>query len=196
MGVLYALIRNWWPIWVSRIFGKAQLASATYMGWAHGFADGQKTMGIMALALFAAGKSVDWAHAPAALQFLNTPKFEIATWVKWTCGLAMAIGTYIGGWRIIRTLGHKLVRIKPVHGFAAECTGATILYIAGTLGMPISTTHSITTSIMGVGCARRFSALNYTWVEKILWTWVLTIPAASGIAYLMMQLFLVLGWAR
>lgn len=188
MGVIYALIRNWRPIWMSRIFGKAQIVSATYMGWAHGFADGQKTMGIMALALFAAGKSVDWAHAPEWLLFLQTPKFEIATWVKWVCGLAMAGGTYIGGWRIIHTLGHKLVRIKPVHGFAAECTGASILFVAGSFGMPISTTHSITTSIMGVGMARRFSALNYTWVEKIIWTWILTIPASSGLAYLLMRL--------
>jgi PiT family inorganic phosphate transporter len=166
------------------------------MGWAHGFADGQKTMGIMALALFAAGKSVDWNTAPPFLRFLHTPTFEIATWVKWTCGTAMAVGTYVGGWRIIATLGHKLVRIKPVHGFAAECTGATILFIAGTLGMPISTTHSITTSIMGVGCARRFSALNYTWVEKIIWTWIFTIPATSLIAYLLMRLMLGTGLAR
>ena len=193
MGVIYAVIRSWRPIWVNRIFGKAQLVSATYMGWAHGFADGQKTMGIMALALFAAGKTVDWEHAPSWLMFLHSPKFEIATWVKWVCGIAMAVGTYVGGWRIIHTLGHKLVRIKPVHGFAAECTGASILAVAGTLGMPISTTHSITTSIMGVGCARRFSALNYTWVEKIVWTWILTIPAAGGLAYLLMRLMLALG---
>jgi PiT family inorganic phosphate transporter len=196
MGMLFALIRNWRPVWVNRIFGRAQLASAAYMGWAHGFADGQKTMGIMALALFTGGKSVDWGHVPAALHFLHTPTFEIATWVKWACGLAMAAGTYFGGWRIIHTLGHKLVRIKPVHGFAAECTGATILFVAGSLGMPISTTHSITTSIMGVGCARRFSALNYTLVEKILWTWLFTIPAASGIAYVLMRLMSAVGWDR
>jgi PiT family inorganic phosphate transporter len=193
MGVIYAIIRSWKPVWVNRVFSKLQLASASYMGWAHGFADGQKTMGIMALALFAASKSVDWSHVPGVLQFLRTDKFEIATWVKWVCGLAMAVGTYVGGWRIIATLGHKLVRIKPVQGFAAECTGATILYVAGSLGMPISTTHSITTSIMGVGCAKRFSALNYTWVEKIIWTWILTIPASGGVAYLLMRAMLALG---
>jgi PiT family inorganic phosphate transporter len=166
------------------------------MGWAHGFADGQKTMGIMALALFAAGKSVDWSTVPSWLMFLHTPKFEIAGWVKWACGLTMAIGTYIGGWRIIATLGHKLVRIKPVHGFAAECTGASILAVAGIYGMPISTTHCITTSIMGVGCARRFSALNYTLVERILWTWVFTIPATGIIAYQLMKLMGVMGWDK
>ncbi len=196
MGVLFAIVRHWRPVWVNRIFGKAQLASAAYMGWAHGFADGQKTMGIMALALFAADSSIDWSHTPAGLQFLHTPKFEIATWVKWTCGTAMALGTYFGGWRIIHTLGHKLVRIKPMHGFAAECTGASILFAAGVLGMPISTTHSITTSIMGVGCARRFSALNYTWVEKILWTWLFTIPATGGLAYGLMRAMSAIGWAK
>ena len=195
MGLLFALVRSWRPFWVNRIFGNAQLASATYMGWAHGFADGQKTMGVMALALFAAGKSIDWAAVPPWLQFLHTPTFDIATWVKWSCGIAMAAGTYFGGWRIIRTLGHKLVRIKPIQGFAAECTGATILFVAGTYGMPISTTHAITTSIMGAGCAKRFSALNYPLVEQILWTWLFTIPATAGIAYLFVRLASVLGFS-
>jgi PiT family inorganic phosphate transporter len=164
------------------------------MGWAHGFADGQKTMGIMALALFAASKSVDWEHVPDFLKFLHTPRFEIATWVKWSCGIVMALGTYIGGWRIIHTLGHKLVRIRPIHGFAAECAGATLLAVAGTLGMPISTTHSITTAIMGVGCARRFGALNYTIVERILWTWIFTIPATGAIAYALLRGMAAFGW--
>jgi inorganic phosphate transporter, PiT family len=194
MGIIFAIIRHWRPYWVTRIFGKLQLASSAYMGWAHGFADGQKTMGIMALALFAASKSVDWTRVPDVLSFLHTPKFEIAGWVKWVCGITMALGTYIGGWRIIHTLGHKLVRIKPVHGFAAECTGASLLFVAGRLGMPISTTHVITTSIMGVGCARRFSALNYGWVEKILWTWVLTIPSTAILAYVFMRLMMAGGW--
>jgi PiT family inorganic phosphate transporter len=194
MGILFALTRNWRPVSVNRTFKIAQLFSSTYMGWAHGFADGQKTMGIMALALFAAGKSVDWQHVPSWMQFLYTPKFEIATWVQWVCGFVMAAGTYIGGWRIIQTLGHKLVRMKPIHGFAAECTGATILFVAGKLGMPVSTTHAITTSIMGVGCARRFSALNYTLVERILWAWVLTIPISGIIAYGLVQLFRLMGW--
>jgi PiT family inorganic phosphate transporter len=108
----------------------------------------------------------------------------------------MALGTYIGGWRIIHTLGHRLVRMKPINGFAAECTAATILFTAGVFGMPISTTHCITTSIMGVGCARRFSALNYTWVERILWTWLFTIPATGGIAYALMRLMSAMGWDR
>jgi PiT family inorganic phosphate transporter len=194
MGLLFAIIRSWRPVTVNRTFGRAQILSASYMGWAHGFADGQKTMGVMALALFAASKSVDWTHVPAMFQFLHTPKFEIATWVKYACGIVMALGTYIGGWRIIATLGHKLVKIRPIHGFAAECAGATLLAVAGNLGMPISTTHSITTAIMGVGCARRFGALNYMIVERILWTWIFTIPATGVIAYLLLRGVTAAGW--
>ncbi|MDB6152466.1 MAG: phosphate transporter, partial [Chthoniobacteraceae bacterium] len=193
MGLLFVIIRNWRPLTVNRTFGRAQILSASYMGWAHGFADGQKTMGIMALALFAANKSIDWEQVPAFLQFLHTPKFEIAGWVKWACGIVMALGTYLGGWRIIQTLGHKLVRIRPIHGFAAECAGATILAVAGFLGMPVSTTHAITTAIMGVGCARRFGALNYTLVERILWTWIFTIPATGVLAYGLLRLMVAAG---
>ncbi len=104
------------------------------------------------------------------------------------------MGTYIGGWRIIRTLGHKLVRLKPVHGFAAEGTAATLLVVTGKLGMPISTTHSITTAIMGVGAARRFSAVDWNLVERIVWTWILTIPATALLAYALMWLAVALGW--
>ena len=194
MGLLFIIIRSWKPIWVNRIFGKAQLVSAAYMGWAHGFADGQKTMGIMALACFAATKAGDLENAPAWMSFMKTPTFEIATWVKWCCALAMAAGTYIGGWKIIATLGHKLVKLKPVNGFAAEATGATLLLVAGKLGMPISTTHAITTAIMGVGVAKRFSSLNLVIIERILWTWVFTIPATGLLAWSFVRLCQMLHW--
>jgi len=105
----------------------------TWLG-RHGFADGQKTMGIMALAVFSATRAGHLDHLPPWLQFLHTPKFEIATWGKMSCGLAMAMGTYIGGWKIIKTLGQKLVTLKPVNGFAAETTGATILLLTGDPG--------------------------------------------------------------
>ena len=95
----------------------------------------------------------------------------------------MAAGTAAGGWKIIKTMGHKMVKLQPVNGFAAETTAATVLYITGTLGMPVSTTHAITTSIMGVGCAKRFSALKLGVVERILWAWVLTLPATGGLAF-------------
>src|SRR5207253_9303416 len=162
---------------------KSHTGFATYMGWAHGLADGQKTMGVMALACYVATKNGDLKALPGWLSFLSTPEFEIKTWVKCACAAALALGTYIGGWRIIRTLGRKLVHLKPVHGFAAEVTAATLLLTTGKLGMPISTTHSISTAIMGVGSARRFSALNWTLVERIVWTWIFTIPATAGMAY-------------
>jgi PiT family inorganic phosphate transporter len=194
MGLLFSIIRHLRPNWVNSFFGKAQLLSATYMGWAHGYADGQKTMGIMALACFVASSKGGLDHAPSWLQFLRTPEFTIATWMKWSCAIAMACGTYTGGWRIIRTLGHALVRLKPVHGFAVETTGATLLLLTGRLGMPVSTTHAITTAIMGVGCARRFSALDWTLVERIVWTWILTLPGTALLAYAMLWLAQSLGW--
>jgi inorganic phosphate transporter, PiT family len=194
MVLVFLIVRRWRPVWVSRIFGKLQLASSTYMAWAHGFADGQKTMGIMALACFAATNAGDLNAAPEWLAFLKLPKFEIALWMKWVCAIVMAMGTYIGGWRIINTLGRKLVHIGPAHGFAAEATAATLLLVTGKLGMPISTTHSITTAIMGVGCAKRFSALNAVLVERILWAWIFTIPASAGLAFGLVWLCQKAGW--
>jgi PiT family inorganic phosphate transporter len=107
----------------------------------------------------------------------------IPNWVVVLCALTMAAGTAAGGWRIIKTMGHKMVRLQPVHGFAAETTAATILAITGHLGMPVSTTHAISTSIMGVGAAKRFSALKLTVIERILWAWFMTIPATGGVAF-------------
>ena len=136
MGLLFILIRPMCRALANLLFGKLQLASSTYMAWSHGFADGQKTMGVMALALFAATSAKQLDHLPHWLQFLHTPKFEIATWVKWSCGLAMAAGTYIGGWRIISTMGKKLVLLKPVNGFAAETTAAPFSLSLANLACP------------------------------------------------------------
>jgi PiT family inorganic phosphate transporter len=194
MTILYILVRNWRPVWVQRVFGKLQILSASYMGWGHGFADAQKTMGILALTLFTATKAGTLDNVPGWLSFLHTPEFEIHLWVKITCAIVMALGTWAGGWRIIRTLGHKLVTLKPIHGFAAETTGASILLIAGKFGMPVSTTHAITTSIMGVGAAKRLSALDWTVVERIVWTWILTIPSSAGLAWLLYELFRAVGF--
>jgi PiT family inorganic phosphate transporter len=107
----------------------------------------------------------------------------IPSWVVIVCALTMAAGTAAGGWRIIRTMGHKMVKLQPVHGFAAETTAATVLAVTGTLGMPVSTTHAISTSIMGVGCAKRFSALKIIVVERIVWAWIFTIPTTAGVAF-------------
>ena len=115
---------------------------------------------------------------------------DVPTWIKVVCALTMGAGTAAGGWRIIKTMGHKMVKLQPVHGFAAETTAATLLAVTGQLGMTVSTTHAITTSIMGVGCARRFRSLNLTVVERILWAWVLTLPATGLLAYLLGRLTL------
>jgi PiT family inorganic phosphate transporter len=187
MTLLYLLLRSWTPRWVTRVFGKAQLASAAYMGFSHGSNDAQKTMGIIALALVGGEKAGLLKDLPDWSSFLAHPmvtdaggKEAIASWIKVTCALVMAAGT--------AAMGHKMVKLQPVHGFAAETTAATVLSIAGHFGMPVSTTHAITTSIMGVGCAKRFSALNLSVVERILWAWVLTLPVTAFLAYGILRL--------
>ncbi len=325
MGLFYFLLRSARPRFVNRIFGKAQIASAGFMGFAHGLADAQKTMGVITLALVSATAAGSFAEIPDWLGFLRmdksmasersigtvlradasaeelrqaaatlesegallrpgefreafltlsaktfaslgddeaaaragglaaatherilaaeaarlAPKLplvgrmvaakpthwatvleremaaaseggspplpaaaarvqdlspDVPIWIKIVCSLTMAAGTMAGGWRIIKTLGHKMVKLQPVHGFAAETTAATILAVTGTLGMTVSTTHSVTTAIMGVGCAKRFNALRFRLVERILWAWVLTLPAAGFTAYLFVELFLLFGW--
>ena len=194
MGVLYVIASKLKPRTVNSVFGRLQLLSAGYMGFSHGSNDAQKTMGIIALALFTATRAGALDQLPGLLGFLRTPKFEIAIWIKFICALTMAAGTAAGGWRIIRTLGHKVVRLQPIHGFAAETTAATVLLVAAKLGMPVSTTHAISTSIMGVGAAKSLKALKWELVEKIIWTWILTLPATAGIAYLLVRLSQSMGW--
>jgi PiT family inorganic phosphate transporter len=194
MVLLYFLVLRWKPGTVHSVFGKLQLVSAGYMGFSHGSNDAQKTMGIIALALFTATQTGKLDHLPAFLNFLHTPKFEIAVWIKVICAGTMACGTAAGGWRIIRTLGHKMVRLQPVHGFAAETTAASVLMVAAHFGMPISTTHAISTSIMGVGAAKNFKALKWELVERIIWAWVLTLPVTGGIAWLLVRLCQACGW--
>jgi PiT family inorganic phosphate transporter len=200
MGLLYFILRHWRPLTVNRVFGKAQLFSAAYMGISHGTNDAQKTMGIIALALVAATTAGTFNGLPDWLGFLkiNEPgpgqSLEIKTWIKIVCALTMCAGTAAGGWRIIKTLGHKMVRLHPVHGFAAETTSATVLAVAAALGMPVSTTHAITSSIMGVGCAKGFNHLRLSVVERILWAWLLTMPASGLVAYLCVRLARGVGW--
>jgi PiT family inorganic phosphate transporter len=193
MAILYLIVQSSKPYTVHAIFGKLQLLSAAYMGFSHGSNDAQKTMGIITLALFSATKAGDLNDLPNWLSFLNTPQFEIAVWVKIVCALTMAAGTAAGGWRIIRTLGHKVVRLYPIHGFAAETTAATVLMAAAHFGMPVSTTHAISTSIMGVGAAKSLKALRWELVERILWTWFLTLPATAGVAYVLVRICQTMG---
>jgi PiT family inorganic phosphate transporter len=123
---------------------------------------------------------------PRWLTFLRTPAFAaIPTWVKIVCAITMAAGTAAGGWRIIRTLGHKIVKLQPVHGFAAETSAALIIQTASIYGIPLSTTHVISTSIMGVGAAKRFSGVKWTVVERIVWAWILTLPATGLIGFIL-----------
>ena len=201
MGLLMALISSMnnaggalgrisRPRWVNAFFGKAQIISAGYMGLAHGTNDAQKTMGIIALAVFGAQASGTLDSLPGWLGFLHPDggKDAIDSWIIVSCALVMAAGTAMGGWRIIKTLGHKMVKLHPINGFAAETSSATILYVAAHFGMPVSTTHSISTAIMGVGFAKNPNALKWTVIERIVWAWILTIPAAGGIAYGLVRL--------
>jgi PiT family inorganic phosphate transporter len=168
------------PLTVMRIFGKAQLISAGFMGFSHGSNDGQKAMGIVALALFSATRSGLFAHLPAWASFVRIPEYNtIPKWIIVICALTMAAGTAGGGMRIIRTMGQRLVKLQPVNGFAAETTAAIIIYGASTIGVPLSTTHVISTSIMGVGATKRFSAVKWLVVERIVWAWVLTLPVTA-----------------
>jgi PiT family inorganic phosphate transporter len=193
MGLLYLVLRNWRPRSVTMVFGKAQMVSAGAMGFMHGTNDAQKTMGIIALALVAGTTEGKFADLPGWLGFLRTPlpeagkDFEIALWIKVTCAIVMAAGTAAGGWRIIRTLGHKMVRLQAVHGFAAETSSAAVIGLSSMLGIPVSTTHNISAAIMGVGAAKSFNALNWTIVEKMAWAWMLTIPISGGIAWLLFR---------
>jgi PiT family inorganic phosphate transporter len=185
------------PRWVNAFFGKAQLVSAAYMGFAHGRQDAQKTMGIIALSIFGAQAAGTLDNLPAWLSFLHPDggKDDIDSWVIATCALVMAAGTAAGGWRIIKTLGHKMVKLQTIDGFAAETASATILVTAAHFGMPVSTTHSISTAIMGVGFAKNPRKLKIGVIERIVWAWILTIPAAGGIAYGLWRLIDALGWA-
>jgi len=183
MLVLYATLKRASPHFVNKWFGKLQLVSASWMGLSHGMNDAQKTMGIIALALFTGTQAGAFTELPAWLHFLQTPKLEVHRWVMVTCALVMAAGTAGGGWRIIKTMGHKMVKLQPVHGFAAETTAAAIIGVATEAGIPLSTTHVISTSIMGVGATKRLSAVKWGVVSRIVWAWVLTLPITGLIGY-------------
>lgn len=159
---------------INRVFGRLQLVSAAFMALNHGQNDAQKSMGIIGLAL---------------LMMHPQGEFVIPVWVKVACALSMAAGTLSGGWRIIRTLGSKMIKLQPIHGFAAETTASVIISGASHFGIPVSTTHVITSSIMGVGSIKRLSAMRWGIVGNIVWAWVLTLPLTFALAALLMWLF-------
>jgi PiT family inorganic phosphate transporter len=169
MLAIYWLLRSVSYRFVNRFFGRAQVLSSAYMAFSHGGNDGQKTMGIIALAIYA-------FHG-------NTGTFVIDTWVKLVCALAIGLGTATGGWRIIRTMGMRITALKPVNGFAAETAAATVIELATRLGVPISTTHAISGAILGVGATRRLSAVRWGIAGRIVTAWVLTIPGCFILGY-------------
>jgi len=195
-----AIARAARPRTVNAVFGKLQIFSASAMGVAHGTNDAQKTMGIIALAMVSAQAAGALDRLPSWLGFLHPSAAAlhdgaIDVWIKLVCAIVMAAGTAAGGWRIIKTLGHKTVKLHPINGFAAELTGAAVLGVTSTLGIPVSTTHNISAAIMGVGTAKRANAVRWTVVERMVWAWILTIPVAGAIAYALVTGLRLAGWS-
>lgn len=174
--IVYRLFKNSAPMKVDHIFRKGQLVSAAFYSLGHGGNDAQKTMGIIASLLFSAG--------------LLGKHFHIPAWVVISCYMAIALGTMFGGWRIVKTMGQKVAKLKPVDGFCAEFGAAVTLFFSSAMGIPVSTTHTITGAIMGVGSLRRMSAVKWGVAGRIIWAWILTIPCSafiSAIAYFLIR---------
>ena len=162
MSLLYRLLRSFSQRFINKWFSKLQILSAAFMAYSHGSNDAQKSMGIITLALVSAGV-LDKSQG-------------IPLWVKLACATAMALGTSIGGWKIIKTIGINMIKLQPIGGFAAETSAAIIIQAMTAFGAPVSTTHVITASIMGVGASKRFSAVRWSLVRSIVGAWFLTIP--------------------
>ena len=178
MLALYWLFRAWAPGPLNRTFRGAQVLSAAFVSFSHGANDSQKTMGVITLALVASG---------------HLHKFAVPPWVIVASALAIALGTYSGGWRIIRTVGQRIFRVQPIHGFAAQTAAATILLVASLKGLPVSTTHTLNGAVMGVGSTRRVSAVRWGVAGNIVMAWVLTIPCAGAMAALVYGLLYLAG---
>jgi PiT family inorganic phosphate transporter len=178
MVIMMWVFRNSAPFTLNKNFRRLQVLSAAFMAFSHGTADAQKSMGVITMALVSYG---------------SLSAFVVPTWVKIACAVAMGLGTAAGGWRIIKTLGKDFVKLQPVHGFCVETAAAGVIMGAASIGMPVSTTHVITSSILGVGISKRMSAVNWNVAYRIVWAWVLTIPASAtmaGATYLLMSPFL------
>lgn len=168
--IVYWLFRRSVPLKVDHIFRKGQLFSAALYSMGHGGNDAQKTMGIIASLLFSAG--------------LLGSKFYIPFWIVIACHAAIALGTMLGGWRIVKTMGQKVAKLKPIDGFCAESGAAVMLFVSSAFGIPVSTTHTITGSIMGIGSLKRLSAVKWGVAGRIIWAWILTIPCSAAISAL------------
>lgn len=168
MVIMLWSVRNRAPDALNRNFRKLQVLSAAVMAFSHGTADAQKSMGVITMALVSYGT-------------LTT--FAVPTWVMIACAVAMALGTAAGGWRIIKTIGKDFVKLQPVHGFCVETASAGVILGASSIGMPVSTTHVITSTILGVGLSKRLTAVNWGVANRILIAWILTIPASALVAF-------------
>jgi PiT family inorganic phosphate transporter len=166
-AAIYRVFFKLSPGVANRGFRYGQLATGTWVAFTHGANDAQKTMGVIALVLYTNG---------------NISEIFVPTWVKVAAGLTIAAGTYAGGWRIIRTLGQRIYKMQPEHGFAAQLSAGTTLYVGTHFGFPISTTHVVTGSVMGAGATRRFSAVRWGLAGNIAVAWLLTLPAAGLVA--------------
>jgi len=175
MVIIMKVFHNSSPGPLNKNFRKLQVASAAFMAFSHGTADAQKSMGVITMALLAYGL---------------IPTFDVPTWVKISCAVAMGLGTAAGGWRIIKTIGKDFVKLQPVHGFCVETAAAGVILGASSIGMPVSTTHVITSTILGVGVSKRLTAVNWNVAKRIVWAWVLTIPAAALVAFMTYQVLL------
>ncbi|HUS82718.1 MAG TPA: inorganic phosphate transporter [Dehalococcoidia bacterium] len=167
MWILTWVVRRASPTFVQRTFGLLQLGSAAFMAWSHGTADGQKAMGVMAMAL-----AIYYERA-----------FEVPLWVILLAATTMGVSTGLGGYRIIRTLGMRLTHLQPVHGFAAETAAAMTISVSARFGIPLSTTHTIGSAIIGVGATRRFSAVRWGIAQEILAAWIITFPVCFALGY-------------
>jgi PiT family inorganic phosphate transporter len=170
MLLLLNFFASAFPATVTRIFGRAQVLSAAWMAFSHGSNDAQKTMGVMTMAL---ASYLHWGGTD----------WQVPLWIIVAAATAMGLGTSIGGWRIIRTIGLRVVELRPIHGFAAETAAATVIEAASRLGVPVSTTHTISSAILGVGSTRRLSAVRWGIAGQILMGWVFTIPGCFLIAW-------------
>jgi inorganic phosphate transporter, PiT family len=173
MAVIYRLFQRQSASAVRRVFGRLQILSAAFMAFSHGSNDGQKFIGAFTLVLVLGGV---------------LPEFVVHLWVILLCGVVMAMGTAVGGWRIVRTLGLRLTKLEPVHGFAAETAAATTIEIATRLGIPLSTTHTVSTAILGVGATQRLSAVRWGVTLHMVAAWVLTFPVCGFVAWAVAKL--------
>jgi len=178
MYIFKHIFANSNPHMVNKVFRKGQWLTAAFQSFTHGTNDAQKAMGIITMALVVAGVQSD---------------LEVALWVKLSAALSMAIGTSVGGWKIIKTMGTKIFKIEPINGFSADISSASVIMSATLLHFPVSTTHAITSSILGVGAAKKFHGVKWGMAGRIIVTWIITIPIAAVLAaalYLLLALFM------